>query len=84
MAINIKDPVTEQVVRELADFTGESITDVVRAAAEAALTIKKSEHDAEVAKRRKKNREILAAIKKLPVLDARPWREIRDDISDGL
>lgn len=34
MAINIKDPVTDQLAREVAAETGESITDAIRVALE--------------------------------------------------
>jgi antitoxin VapB len=34
MAINIKDPETDQLVRRLASLTGETITDAVRTAAQ--------------------------------------------------
>jgi antitoxin VapB len=37
MALNIKDPKTEQAVRELASLTGESVTAAVRRAAEERL-----------------------------------------------
>jgi antitoxin VapB len=37
MALNIKDPKAEQVVRELAALTGESVTAAVRRAAEERL-----------------------------------------------
>lgn len=37
MAINIKDPVTDQLARELAAATGESITEAVRIAMEERL-----------------------------------------------
>ena len=37
MALNIKDPKTEQMVRELAALTGESMTAAVRSAAEERL-----------------------------------------------
>ncbi|HEX3884207.1 MAG TPA: type II toxin-antitoxin system VapB family antitoxin [Stellaceae bacterium] len=37
MALNIKDPATEKLVRELADCTGETMTTAVRHAAEQRL-----------------------------------------------
>lgn len=37
MALNIKDPATEQTVRELSALTGESITAAIRKAAEERL-----------------------------------------------
>jgi hypothetical protein len=84
MAINIKDPATEQVVRELAELTGGNITDAVRAAAEALLEVKKAERVERTKARRAGAQAILDEIDRLPVLDPRPWREIRDEAWDGL
>jgi hypothetical protein len=84
MAINIKDPAAEQAVRELAAMTGKSITDTVRAAAEAMIEAKKAERAAEIERRRAANEKLMEEIHALPVLDPRPWREIRDELWDGL
>lgn len=84
MAINIKDPAAEKAVRELAAMTGASITEAIRVAAEAMIEAKKAERAAEIERRRAANRQLLEEIRRLPVLDPRPWREIRDDVLDGL
>lgn len=84
MAINIKDPAAEQAVRELAAMTGASITEAIRTAAEAMIEAKKAERAAEIERRRAANEKLLEEIHKLPVLDPRPWREIRDELWDGL
>lgn len=49
MAINIKDPVTDAEIRELADLTGESITEAVRIAIEQRLRQESSRQRAGVA-----------------------------------
>jgi antitoxin VapB len=84
MAINIKDPATEQAVRELAAMSGTSITEAIRVAAEAMIEAKKAERAAEIERRRAANEKLLEEIHQLPVLDPRPWREIRDELWDGL
>lgn len=84
MAINIKDPAAEQAVRQLAAMTGASITEAIRTAAEAMIEVKKAERAAEIERRREAGLKILDEIRELPVLDPRPWREIRDELWDGL
>jgi antitoxin VapB len=84
MAINIKDPAAERAVRDLAAMTGKSITDAIRTAAEAMIEAKKAERAAEIERRREAGLRLLDEISKLPVLDPRPWREIRDELWDGL
>lgn len=84
MAINIKDPAAEQAVRQLAAMTGTSITDAIRTAAEAMIEAKKAERAAEIERRRAANEKLMEEIDALPVLDPRPWREIRDELWDGL
>jgi antitoxin VapB len=84
MAINIKDPVTEQIVRELATLTGASITEAVRGAAEAQLAIRKIERDQERARRHEANLRLLEEMRALPVIDGRPLNELREDLWDGL
>jgi len=47
MALNIKDPTTDQLVRELAAATGESITEAVRVAiAERLARVQRQQHAA--------------------------------------
>jgi antitoxin VapB len=73
MALNIKDPSTEQSVRELAAATGEGLTATVRRAVEERLA----------RLRREKGRDLLAEIKAisdhfvaLPDLDPRSDEEL--------
>ena len=69
MALGIKDPETDRLVRELAAYTGELMTTAVRRAVSARL----------VAERRKRRRKIMAIVKEineLPVLDDRTPDEI--------
>jgi antitoxin VapB len=84
MAINIKDPAAEQAVRQLAAMSGTSITEAIRTAAEAMIEAKKAERAAEIERRRAVGLRILEEMSRLPVLDPRPWREIRDELWDGL
>ena len=84
MAINIKDPAAEQAVRQLAAMTGTSITEAIRTAAEAMIEAKKAERAVEIERRRAANETLMEEIQALPVLDPRPWREIRDELWDGL
>lgn len=84
MAINIKDPAAEKAVRELAAMTGKSITDTIRSAAEAMIEARKAERAAEIERRRADCQRIVDEIQQLPVLDPRPWREIRDELWGGL
>ena len=72
MALNIKSPETERVVRELAKRTGLSVTEAVRqAASEKLQTI-----DAEREKRRRALYEIIELGRNLPTLDPRTDDEI--------
>ncbi|MGF1597024.1 MAG: type II toxin-antitoxin system VapB family antitoxin [Acidimicrobiales bacterium] len=65
MALSIKSELADQLARELAALTGESITDAVVASLEARL---------EVERRRRRTREIddiVERFRRLPVLDER-------------
>ncbi len=84
MAINIKDPATEGVVRELATATGASITDAIRAAAQAALDTVKAEREADRARRLSAIQTLMADVARMPVADDRPIAVIRKDLSGGL
>ena len=84
MAINIKDPATEGVVRELASATGETITDAIRSAAQAALDAIKAERDADRARRLAAIRALQDEIAKMPVADDRPIEVIRKELWGGL
>lgn len=84
MAINIKDPATEGVVRELATATGASITDAIRSAAQAALDAVKAEREADRARRLSAIQTLMADVSRMPVADDRPIAVIRKDLSGGL
>ena len=78
MALNIKDPETDRLARELAALTGESITDATRRALEERL---------QTVRRRTPQRDLRGIIRRgraRPVLDARPEEEILGYGSDGL
>jgi antitoxin VapB len=78
--INIKDPDTDRLARELARATGERITDAVRIAIEERLarTLAPSLDAVEVMRRAR------AELATLPVLDARPLDELVEYDDDGL
>jgi antitoxin VapB len=80
--LNIKDPVTEKIVRELAAVTGESVTAAIRRAAEERL---------QLVGRQQAGRSLVAEILEigkrcaaLPDLDTRPADEIFDYDEHGL
>jgi antitoxin VapB len=79
MALNIKDPETDRLARELATLTGESITDATRRAIEERLRLVRRSHRAE--------RDLSGIIRRgraRSVLDARPSDEILGYGTDGL
>ena len=83
MALNIKSPQTERLVRELAKRTGLSITEAVHQAAAEKLQAIAAQHEARLAEmtpaQREKLRRIEAISKSaaaLPVLDSRTPDEI--------
>ena len=79
MALNIKDPVTERFVRELAALAGESVTTAVRRAAEERLQRQRSPRSlaAEIV-------EIGRRCAALPDLDTRTPEQILGYDEDGL
>lgn len=76
MALNIKDPETDRLVRELADLTGQPITDAVRDAVRDKLAITKARQARADGSRRRLLEEIVARGRALPVLDDRTPEEI--------
>jgi len=82
MAFNVKDAGTDQVVRELAATTGETLTDAVgNAAREKLLRLKgRRERDSAMADIRR----IVERAKRLPVLDDRSPDEILGYDKHGL
>jgi antitoxin VapB len=74
MALNIKDPRTDQLAREVAKLAGESLTDAIRIALEERL--ERLSQRPHVATRREKLEEILSRVYKLPRVDERSEDEI--------
>ena len=75
MAVLIKDQETERMIRQLAERTGETITDAVKGAvAEKLARTPLSEE--EIARRAKRLRELLAEFDAIPTVDHRSADEI--------
>jgi len=74
MALNIKDPETDRLARELAAATGESITEAARQAIAERLTRVRAQSAAAAEGRTLDD--IIARARSLPVLDARTPDEI--------
>jgi antitoxin VapB len=84
MAINIKNPATDKLARELASCRRVGVTEAVHMALERALAEAQADRAAEIARRRKENDRILAEVAKLPILDDRPTKVIRDELWDDV
>ena len=84
MALNIKDPETDRLVRELAALTGQPITEAVRDAVRDKLTATKTRRAASDKTRRRILDEIAARGRARPVLDDRTPDEIIGYDDDGL
>ena len=84
MTINIKNPETDRLARELASLRKVGVTEAVHAALERALADAKAERDADLDRRRRKSEEILREVYKLPILDNRSTKEIRDELWDDV
>ena len=82
MALNIKDPATDRLVRELAAETGESITVAVSVAARERLERLRGTVPSE--RRKHEIDRIVKRISALPVLDRRTPDEILGYGPDGL
>lgn len=82
MALNIKDPDTDRVARELARETGESITVATRIALEERLARVRRTGDADA--RAQRLRVIIDHVRTLPVLDDRSPDEIIGYDENGL
>ena len=74
MAVLIKDQETERMIRQLAERTGETITDAVKGAVAEKLARTLSEE--EIAERRKRLRELIAECDAIPTVDHRSADEI--------
>lgn len=82
MGLNIKSPAAEGLIRELALKRGVSLTEAVTQAVSEALEREVSVRERQLAEYRARIAEIQAAVAKAPVLDPRPWQEIRDEMSE--
>jgi len=82
MALNIKDPATDRIVRELARETGESITVAVTIAARERLERLRGRVPSE--RRREALAQIAAHSARRPLRDTRPADEILGYDRDGL
>jgi antitoxin VapB len=76
MALNIKDAETDRLARELADLTGEKITDAVRAAVRERLSRELRRRERGSLER---IREIVRAYNTKPVVDPRTPEEMLYD-----
>jgi antitoxin VapB len=80
MAINIKNPRAEQLARDLARETGESITNAMIRALDERLRLVRATSRAAV--ERVEVQRILSEYRRLPVRDARTPEQIVDDLYD--
>ena len=76
MTLHIKDEKADRLARELAQATGETLTEAVTRALEERLGRFRRRSEAEVQARRRAMIEVIEEIKKLPVLDPRSPDEI--------
>lgn len=82
MAISIKNEQVEDAVRKLCSITGESLTDAVRRAVEARLTLVLQERG--IDNELERAREFVKKFDALPVLDSRSADEILGYDENGL
>jgi antitoxin VapB len=76
MTLHIKDEKADRLARELAQATGETLTEAVTRAIEERLGRFRRRSEAEIEARRRAMIEVVEEIKKLPVLDPRSPDEI--------
>ena len=84
MTLHIKDEKADRLARELAQATGETLTEAVTRALEERLGRYRRRSEAEVEARRRAMMEVIEEIKKLPVLDPRSPDEILGYDEHGL
>ncbi len=82
MALNIKDPETDSLAREVAKRTGESITDAIRTSLRERLQRLAGRYKAPT--KREKLYEILRRVDALPELDSRSANEILGYDENGI
>ena len=76
MTLHIKDEKADRLARQLAQATGETLTEAVTRAIEERLGRCRRRSEAEIEARRRAMIEVIEEIKKLPVLDPRSPDEI--------
>ena len=76
MTLHIKDEKADRLARQLAQATGETLTEAVTRAIEERLGRFRRRSEAEIEARRRAMIEVIEEIKKLPVLDPRSPDEI--------
>ena len=76
MTLHIKDEKADRLARQLAQATGETLTEAVTRAIEERLGRFRRRPEAEIEARRRAMIEVIEEIKKLPVLDPRSPDEI--------
>ncbi len=84
MTLHIKDSKADRLARELAEATGETLTEAVTRALEERLGRYQRRSEAEIAARRRALIELVEEIDKLPVLDDRSPEEIIGYDENGL
>lgn len=82
MSLNIKDPTTDRLARELAELTGESITVAVGTALKDRL--ERISGSVPSQRRFEEMRRIAREASSLPIVDSRPEDEILGYGNDGL
>ena len=82
MGLNIKNPSTEALIRELALRDGISLTEAVERGVRSLLGDPEELRRQEREQRLKAIRAIVDHVATLPVLDPRPLQEIMDDMYD--
>jgi antitoxin VapB len=83
-ALHIDDPKAVALARELAERTGESVSDAVVHALEERLLRNATPEKAELAARTEKVLQIIEEMRKLPILDPRSPDELVGYDKDGL
>lgn len=76
MALSIRDPETDRLARELAQLTGETMTQAIRTSLEERLARERRRREQDVEKRYDAIMEVLERIWAMPVLDGRSADEI--------
>ena len=79
MAFHVSDPTTDAAVRRLAALKGKGITETIREAVQAELRRTDTRDDFKAGLRA-----LQRDAARLPDVDTRPVRAIRDDLNDGL